>query len=180
MKYTYIVEHLSYKTGQVTMNSVTLESSSEVHRENKDKSQPSMRQELIKEPFTNAEEMDASSANHLEVEQNDLNKNEAILSPNNSTEEVNYLQSESKQVVEDHMEKEKLDSFDISEDSPLPMATEVTNAEEELNKNEAMVLSESARESDAVSNIAHNKEPEQNDSSKEIRCFQKGSTYLVE
>ncbi|KAE9596031.1 hypothetical protein Lal_00030461 [Lupinus albus] len=131
---------------KVPLDSVMLESSLDVHRENGDESKTSIRQEASKEPFINAEVMSTSSAIHLEEKPNDLNKNEAILSPNDRTEEGNHLQSESKQVVEDHMENEKLDRVNISEDSPLPMVTEVTTAEEEFNNNERMVLSESAGE----------------------------------
>ncbi|XP_019454810.1 PREDICTED: uncharacterized protein LOC109355962 isoform X1 [Lupinus angustifolius] len=91
------------------LDSVMLESSSDVHKENEDESQTSVRQEASKEPFTNAEVMNTSTAIHLEEkEHNDLNKNEATLSPNETTEEGKYMQSELKQVVEDHMEKEKL------------------------------------------------------------------------
>lgn len=43
-----------------------------------------------------------------------------------------------------------------------------------------MVLFESTGESDAARNIAHMKKPEQYDSSKEIGCFQKEATDLVE
>ncbi|XP_019459608.1 PREDICTED: uncharacterized protein LOC109359415 isoform X2 [Lupinus angustifolius] len=164
------------------LDSVRLEASSDVHRENEDESQTSVRQEAAKEPFTNAEVMDTSSAIHLEGEDHsDLDKNETILSPNDTKEELsNYLQSESKHVVEDHMEKEKLvDLVDICEDSTL------TSAEEELNNNERMVLSDSAGESHEVETeqLLHLEDvsaPNPNDSSKEIECFQKELTDLVE
>jgi hypothetical protein len=42
-----------------------------------------------------------------------LNENEAKI---HSSEEENYLQNESKQVVEDHIEKNQSEKGDISED----------------------------------------------------------------
>lgn len=171
------------------MISLMLESSSEIHRENEEKSQASVREEASTENFINADETGTSSANDFEGKHNDLNENETLLSScipevesdklseknkeNHCSEEVNYLQSESKQEVKDHLEKENLDKDDISEDSPLPMVTEVTNnaedtigesekmnkddaTDQEFNKNhETMVLSEPEREVDHVSNISH-------------------------
>ena len=155
-----------------------LESSSEVHSENEDKSQASMRQEATMEPFISFEATDTNYTKDFEGKHSDLNKNEATLAcgsrgesdniseldkPNHSSEEVNLLQSESKQMVEDHMEQEKLDTSNISEDYPLPMVTEGTNAEDTLgesvkmNENEIVVLSESAEESDQVSKNSHEK-----------------------
>lgn len=156
-----------------------LESSSEIHRENEEKSQASVRQEASTEPFINAETTHASSANDSEGRHKDLNENEAIfsacmsdggsdkLSKNHSSDEVNYLQnSESKQVVKDHMEKEQLDKGDISEDTKVTNAKDTLGESDKMNKNEAtdqemhknnqtMVLSEPPRESDEVSNIVH-------------------------
>ncbi|MDV3201235.1 MAG: hypothetical protein Q8877_03570, partial [Sweet potato little leaf phytoplasma] len=107
------------------------ESSSDVHEENESEYLTSMRREATMEPFINVEAMDTSSTNQVEGERDkDLNKNEAILSPNHSSEEGNHLQSESKQMIGDHMEKEKLDRIDISEDYQLPIVTEVTNADQ--------------------------------------------------
>lgn len=113
-----------------------------------DKSQTSMRQEATAEPSINAE---------ADVE--------------------NYSQSESKELVEDEIEKENLDKVNISKDSPQPMVTEANNSksaeetlgksdkvnnneaiEQQLNKNETMVGSESVEESDNVSNTTHMKE----------------------
>ncbi|XP_057442292.1 uncharacterized protein LOC130734019 isoform X2 [Lotus japonicus] len=174
---------------KVPLISLMLESSSEIHRENEEKSQASVREEASTEKFINADETGTSSANDFEGKHNDLNENETLLSScipeeerdklseknkeNHCSEEVNYLQSESKQEVKDHLEKENLDKDDISEDSPLPMVTEVTNnaedtigesekmnkddaTDQEFNKNhETMVLSEPEREVDHVSNISH-------------------------
>ncbi|RDX64403.1 hypothetical protein CR513_57045, partial [Mucuna pruriens] len=173
--------------------SLILESSSEIPGENEEKSPASVRQEETKEPYINAETIDTSSDEDFEEKHSDMNENEVVLSsclseresdklretdkPKHSSEEVNYLSSESNQVVEDHMEKEKLDKGDISKDAPPPIATEVTNSEdtegecdkmkkneptdEELNKNETMVMSKPTGESDQVTTISHMKDPEE-------------------
>ncbi|TKY56445.1 dentin sialophosphoprotein [Spatholobus suberectus] len=174
---------------KVPLISLILESSLESPGEDEEKSEASVRQEATTEPCISAETTDTSSDEDFERKCSDLNENEAILSSSLSAGEsdklreidkpkhssgVNYLQSESMQVVEDHMEKEKLDKGDISEDSLLPIATEVTNSEDtegecdkneateqELNKNETVVMSEPAGESDQVRNIAHMKDPEE-------------------
>ncbi|KHN40053.1 hypothetical protein glysoja_009430 [Glycine soja] len=176
----------------VPLISLILESSLESQGEEEDEesSEASVRQEATTESSINAETTDTSSDEDFE---RNRSGNEAILStslsagesdklketdkPKHSSEEVNYLQSESKQVVEDHMVKEKLDKGDISKESPLPIATEVTNSadtegecnkmnkneatDQELNKNETMVITEPAAESDQVINTAHMKYPEE-------------------
>ncbi|KAJ1378552.1 hypothetical protein SESBI_47734 [Sesbania bispinosa] len=187
---------VSCESEQVPLISLVQDSSSEVHKENEEKSQASMRQEATPEPSIHVGETDTSSAKGFEGNHIDLNENEAILSSyisageneklsqNNkadqSSEEVDYLQSESKQVVKDHLEKENLDKDDISKNSSLPMVTEVTNAKDtseeskmnknegtgpKLKENEAMVLSEPAGKSGQVNNIAHKNEPEESTSS---------------
>jgi hypothetical protein len=92
-----------------------LESSSETHIENNEgKSQESLIQEARTQPFINDDVVDTSSANYFEDKKhNDLNENEAKI---HSSEEENYLQNESKQVVEDHIEKNQSEKGDISED----------------------------------------------------------------
>ncbi|RZC26250.1 uncharacterized protein LOC114376587 [Glycine soja] len=169
--------------GNVPLISLILESSLESPGEEEDEenSQASVRQEAT---------TDTSSDEDFERNRSDLNENEAIVSsclsiedsdklretdkPKHSSEEVNYLHSESKQVVEDHMEKENLDKGGASEDSPLPITTQATNSEDkegecdkinkneatdqELNENETMAMSEPAGETDQ---IAHMKYPEE-------------------
>jgi hypothetical protein len=92
-----------------------LESSSETHIENNEgKSQESLIQEASSQPFINDDVVDTRSANYFEDKKhNDLNENEAKI---HSSEEENYLQNESKQVVEDHIEKNQSEKGDISED----------------------------------------------------------------
>ncbi|XP_073221009.1 uncharacterized protein [Cicer arietinum] len=172
-----------HKLEEVPTISPMIESSLEIHIENEGKSQDSLRQ-----PFINDEVVDTSSFNDFEGKHNDLNENEGLLSScissreidisneNHSSKEENFLQNESNQVVIDDTEKEQLDKGDISEDSSLPMVTEVTNAEDTLgeydniNKNEitdqelhknnqTMVISELDGETDKVSNIAHVNDP---------------------
>ncbi|KAK7385508.1 hypothetical protein VNO78_31230 [Psophocarpus tetragonolobus] len=138
--------------------SLILESSLESPGEDEEKSEASVRQEATTESSINVETTDTSSDDDFERKYSVLNKNEAIFSsrllvgdnykftktnkPNDSLK-VNYLQSESKQVVKDHMEKKKLDKGDIYKDSPLPSSIEVVNTgdtegeRENINKNEA-------------------------------------------
>lgn len=154
-----------------------LESSSEIHMENEENAEASARQDAIKEPCIIVEATDTSTAKDFKANHESLNERLAILSScisagesdklseNHSSSEVNYFQSELKEEVRDPKEREQLDQGDMSEDSPFPMVTEVTNADK-INKNEAtdtelsennqtIVLSEPAGESDKVNNIAH-------------------------
>ncbi|KAL2317515.1 hypothetical protein Fmac_031391 [Flemingia macrophylla] len=171
---------------KVPLISLILESSLEIQEENEESSN-----EATTKPCVNAEATDTSSDEDFEGKHRDLNENGAIFSsclsagesdklreidkPKHSSEEVNYLQSESKKVVEYHMEKEKLDKDGISEVSPQPFATELTNSEDKegdsekmnkneatdkkLNKNEIIVVSESVEETDHVTNIADTNDP---------------------
>ncbi|KAK7321339.1 hypothetical protein VNO77_31888 [Canavalia gladiata] len=141
---------------KVPLISLVLESTSE-QRENEEKSQALVTQEAITEPYTSSETSDTSSDEDFEGK----HENEAMLSscistregdklremdrPKHNSNEVNYLQSEAKQVVEDnHVEKEILDKVDTSQDHPQPIATEVINFEDttgeydKMNKNEGI------------------------------------------
>jgi hypothetical protein len=121
-----------------------LESSSETHIENNEgKSQESLIQEASTQPFIIDDVVDTSSANDFEVKNhNDLNENEAKF---NISEEENYLQNKSKQVVEHHLEQKQSEKGDISEDKG-----DTLGESDEMNKNEVI---------DKVSNIAHMNDP---------------------
>ncbi|CAK8537706.1 unnamed protein product [Lathyrus sativus] len=160
---------------QEQLISPMVESSSEIHIENEGKSQASLTEEASMKPFINFETVNTNSAEDFEDKQDSLKENEA---ENHSSNEDNYLQSESNQVVNDHIDKEQLDKGnDISDDSSLPMVTEETiNADDTLREssmmnnneandreldenNETVVSSEPAGETDKVSNIAHMNDP---------------------
>ncbi|KAK7300970.1 hypothetical protein RJT34_11824 [Clitoria ternatea] len=171
---------------QVSLISLILESAS-TPKKNEEKSQELVGQEATMKTCNNDEAKGTGFDEAFEGKHLDLNENEAMHSsckseresnmlsqidkPNHSSEEVNCLKDESKQVVENHTENEKLDNCENFEDSPLPITTEVINFKDvegeyvdmkenkapnqELNENETVVSSELVGENDQPSNIKH-------------------------
>ncbi|XP_020236797.2 uncharacterized protein LOC109816274 [Cajanus cajan] len=194
---------------KVPLISLILESSSEIQEENEENSP----EEATMKPCINTEVTDTSSDEDFEGKRNNLNENEAMLSsclsagdtnklkeidkPKHSSEEGNYLQNESKQVGENHMDKEKVEEDDISKDSPLPITTAATNfkdqegkcekmnkneaTNQELNKNEIIAKSEPVEETDLETNINKLRETDKaKHSSEEVNYLQSESKHVVE
>ncbi|CAI8585695.1 unnamed protein product [Vicia faba] len=163
--YSNVESHNSdLDNSQVQFISPMVESSSEIHIENEGKSQESLTEEASMKPFINFETIDTNFGKDFEEKRDGLNENET---ENHSSKEENYLQSESNQIVNNHVENEPLDKDeDICEDSSLPIFIDgaindddTLGENENTNKNETtdqelerdnqiMVLSQTNRETD--------------------------------
>ncbi|MED6208561.1 hypothetical protein PIB30_046362 [Stylosanthes scabra] len=150
-----------------TLNSQMQESSSQVHRESEDKSQPSITQGATKEALINFEASDTNYAKDVEGEHENLNMNEVtdLLELTGESDNKNELEK-----VEDDMKQEKLDTNKISEESPKDVGEH-----KGLNKNEASVSLELLGESDDMNELARS-----NDTLEEVNLLQKEQNQKVE